>query len=232
MSSELKNQQADPLWSSQLLTDTGSPTGKRGLVSLPSSHCDPALGAQSDSSRNEFEPRPVSSIGLGTGPGRESRSTCDSHFHLLSPNQTPPFHGLLSYKRARENSMVGTQMEASLARGGDYAGEAWAPYPPFSGPGAFLRAGAPRATWRRCPLLGRKAGRACAPRERRERSWCRRLCRGRGSRLEGGELSPMAVLTWQAAWRWPGRAGCVDLYMSLGFFFSSIQLSLADQWDS
>lgn len=31
----------------------------------------------------------------------------------------------------------------------------------------------------------------------------------------------MAVLTRQAAWRWPERAGCVDLYMSLGFFFSS-----------
>lgn len=72
---------------------------------------------QSDSSRNEFEPRPVSSIGLSIGLGRESRSTCDSRFHLLSPNQTPPFHGLLSYKRARENSMVGTQMEASLAEG-------------------------------------------------------------------------------------------------------------------
>lgn len=117
MSSELKNQQADPLWSSQLLTDSGSPTGKRGLVPLPSSHCDPTLGAQSDSSRNEFEPRPVSAIGLSIELGRESRSACDSRFHLLSPNQTPPFHGLLSYKRARENSMVGTQMEVSLGRG-------------------------------------------------------------------------------------------------------------------
>lgn len=108
MSSELKNQQADPLWSSQLLKDTGSPTGKRGLVPLPSSHCDPTLGAQSDSSRNEFEPRPVSAIGLSIELGRESRSACDSRFHLLS---------LLSYKRARENSMVGTQMEVSLGRG-------------------------------------------------------------------------------------------------------------------
>lgn len=108
MSSELKNQQADPLWSSQLLTDTGSPTGKRGLVPLPSSHCDPTLGAQSDSSRNEFEPRPVSAIGLSIELGRESCSAGDSRFHLLS---------LLSYKRARENSMVGTQMEVSLGRG-------------------------------------------------------------------------------------------------------------------
>lgn len=108
MSSELKNQQADPLWSSQLLTDSGSPTGKRGLVPLPSSHCDPTLGAQSDSSRNEFEPRPVSAIGLSIELGRESCSAGDSRFHLLS---------LLSYKRARENSMVGTQMEVSLGRG-------------------------------------------------------------------------------------------------------------------
>lgn len=73
---------------------------KTGLVPLPSSHCDPTLGAQSDSNRNEFEPRPVSSIGLSIGLGRESRSARDSRFHLLSPNQTQPFHGLLSYKRA------------------------------------------------------------------------------------------------------------------------------------
>lgn len=155
MSSELKNQQADPLWSSQLLTDTGSPTGKRGLVPLPSSHCDPTLGAQSDSSRNEFEPRPVSAIGLSIELGRESCSACDSRFHLLS---------LLSYKRARETAWWVPRWKSPW--GGDYAGEAWAPYPPFSGPGAFLRAGAPQATWRRCQVLGRKAGRACAPRER------------------------------------------------------------------
>lgn len=45
--------------------------------------------------------------------------------------------------------------------------------------------------------------------------------------LETGarELSPVRP-TQAGCWLWPGGAGCVDLYMSRGFFFSSVQLTI------